>query len=339
MTSNSTFQAHVYHMVRRPDGLPKPDDFALRAVTLPAPGPGQFIVRNAWLSVDPYMRLPLTDQEGFHAPLQEGEAMDGGAVGAVIASNHPDFPEGSFVAGMSGGWRDLHLTDGTGLNRVDPNLAPLQAFLGVLGLPGLTGYAGVMQVLKPQPGETVLMTAAAGAVGLVGSQMAKAAGARVIALTGADEKADFLRDEVGLDVVINYRTAPDLETAVRAVAPDGVEMIFENVGAEMLNMGLRLLKPHGRMAICGMVAQYNNPNPRRYDYDLFTTVEKMLTLRGFNLSEFMANAPAMIGDLAPRLASGDLVWRETVVDGLEAMPDALAGVLSGANTGKMLVKI
>ncbi|MGE0667266.1 MAG: NADP-dependent oxidoreductase [Sphingomonadales bacterium] len=330
--------SRVFRLARRPDGPPSPEDFALTETPLPALAPGQVKVRNRYLSVDPYMRLPMTTLEGVHAPTDIGGELDGGAVGEVIESTADALPAGSFVFTPLLGWRDLYVADARTVAPVDPRLAPLSAYLGVLGLSGLTAYAGLEYVLAPRAGESIFVSAAAGAVGAVVCQLAKRHGCRVIGSTGDPAKERVLKERYGADATVNYRTA-DLREALKAFAPDGLDMYFDNVGGSHLEAALDSMKVHGRMALCGAVELYNSGNYRQGPGNFFAAIEKGLTLTGFNIGLFAARRGEMMKDLAAMLANGTLVADETVVDGLENTGKAFVDMMRGANTGKMVVRL
>src|SRR6266481_608633 len=241
---------------RRPDGMPALGDFELAETVLNAPGPGQMLIRNVVMSVDPYMRGRMVERESYVPPFQLGQALDGGAIGQIVASNNSRFSIGTYVSHMQG-WRDYALSDGAGVMPVDSGLAPLSAYLGTLGMPGLTAYVGLLGMTAPKSGETVFVSAAAGAVGAVVCQIAKIKGCTVIGSAGSDDKVDWLKREGGCDHAINYKTAGDLTKALSKLAPGGIDIYFENVGGAHLIAALNCLKPLGRIAVCGMIEQYN----------------------------------------------------------------------------------
>jgi NADPH-dependent curcumin reductase CurA len=333
-----TDTSHVFQLASRPDGMPKPGDFRLVAVPLPPLGAGQVKVRNAFLSVDPYMRLSLTTLKGVHASIDIGGELDGGAVGTVIESTSDALPVGSHVFSPLRGWRDLYVTDAGAVVPVDPRLAPLSAYLGVLGLSGTTAYAGLEYVLKPKQGETIFVSAAAGAVGMVVCQLARRHGCRVIGSTGDAAKERLLTERFGVDATINYRRH-DLRERLKAFAPGGVDMYFDNVGGSHLEAAIDSMAMFGRLALCGAVELYNTENYRAGPANLFASIEKGLTLTGFNIGLFMARRAEMIRALAGMLADGSLKAEETVVDGLENTAQAFVDMLGGANVGKMVVRL
>ena len=326
-------------LARRPSGAPDPADFSIRAVDIPAPAPGQFVVRNRFMSVDPYMRLPMSGQDGVHAAMESGHTLTGAAIGVVEQSNHPDWPVGCWAVSGTHGWREAYATDGAGLTRLDTLAGDPGLYVGLLGLIGVTAFGGVEGVLQPGPGDTVFVSGAAGAVGSVACQLAKRRGARVLGTTGSDEKAAWLRDVLGVDEAVNYRTAGDLRPVLRAFAPGGLDMMFDNVGGETLEATLDVMKPGGHLALCGAIALYNGPNYRAGPANFFTVIEKCLRVEGFNAGPYYPRAAEIFAFLGGLLARGELVWKETVREGIEAAPQAFIDMMSGANIGKMLVRL
>jgi NADPH-dependent curcumin reductase CurA len=330
--------AHEVRLRTLPRGKPSADDFSVVATPLSEPAEGQILIRNLAMSVDPYMRLPLTGLAGVHAPMKPGDVMDGAAVGVVVQSRHPAFAEGANVVHPQMGWREAYISDGTGLSRVDPTIAPLTYYLGILGLTGITAYGGVEYALAPRRDDIVFVSGAAGAVGMVVCQLAKRRHCRLIGSTGSDSKARWLRDVLKLDHVIDYRRE-DIGDALRAAAPDGLNGYFDNVGGTTLEGAIGAMKRHGRIALCGAIAQYNDANYRSGPGNFFTVIEKGLTLIGVNVGHYYDRGPQIIAELASLLKSGELIWQETVVDGLENAPAAFVRMLEGGNTGKMIVRL
>lgn len=329
-----------------PKGLPRPDNFTMTETEVAAPTDGQVTVRNMWMSVDPYMRGRMTGVKSYADPYQIGEPMTGGAVGEVIASAHPDFAVGDHVMSMMG-WREAFTASvdelvPTGFRKVDTRQIPPQAYLGVAGMPGLTAYAGLYDVAKYQPGETVLVSGAAGAVGSTVCQLVKADGGKVIALAGSDEKCKWLESR-GVDSAINYKTAPkthgSLTKAIQKAAPEGINVYFENVGGDMLEAALNTMAPFGRIAACGMIAQYNDATPQPGPSNLTMIIGKSLKIQGFIVIQHAHCLPDYIAKLGPLMASGKLVQQETVVEGIEASIPAFLRLFDGNKQGKMLVKL
>lgn len=327
-----------FHLLRRPGGLPAPSDFGLRTVTLPEPADGELLVRNQFLSVDPYMRGRMTDAKSYLPPFALDAPLEGGAVGVVEQSRHPRFHRGDTVLSMMG-WREAFVSDGKGVHPVDPRLAPAQAYLGALGMPGLTAYAGLTVVGGLTDGETVLVSGAAGAVGMIACQIAKARGCRVIAVAGSAPKIEWLERVAGVDVAINYRTVPSLRKAFAAAAPEGIHLTFENVGGDNLEAALAASRPFGRIVLCGLISQYNATAPGPGIRNVAAVLVKRLTVRGFIVSDHADLRPAFQADMARWIAEGRMHWEETIVDGFERMPEAFLGLFDGTNLGKMVVRL
>ena len=307
----------------RPVGLPTPENFALENAPVPVPGQGEMLVRTLWMSVDPYIRGRISDRKSYAPPFGIGEPLDGYFVGRVEESKGGRFPAGTHVFGTGGGWRDYHAADGKALRAVDPDIAPLQANIGVLGMPGQTAYVGLLDIGRPKEGETVFVSAASGAVGAVVCQIAKLKGCRVVGSAGSDEKCAWLLDEAGVDAAINYRTCGDLEAALAAACPDGIDVYFENVGGEHLQAALSQMNFFGRIVACGMIAGYNDSAPRPGPNNLFLVVGRRIRMQGFIVSDHRERTEDFLGDVGGWIRDGKLRWRETVVEGLERAPGRL----------------
>jgi NADPH-dependent curcumin reductase CurA len=325
-----------WHLVARPHGWPKPEDFALREAEVPAPGPGQILVRNTHMSVDPYMRGRMNDVKSYVPPFQLDKPMEGGAVGEVLASNADGIQAGDHVLhGL--GWREYAVLDGKHAAKVDPDLAPLSAYLGVLGMPGLTAYAGLLEVASFKEGDAVFVSGAAGAVGSQVGQIAKLKGAsRVIGSAGSDEKVKVLVEEYGFDAAFNYKNGPVAEQ-LREAAPDGIDVYFDNVGGEHLEAAIGALHVRGRITVCGMIAQYNATEPTPAPRNLALVIGKRLRMQGMLVNDHAALQPQFVREVAGWIRSGELKYRETVVEGIDNAVDAFLGMLRGENTGKMIV--
>lgn len=322
----------------RPVGLPSEADFELVAVPVPSPAVGEVLVRNLYMSVDPYMRGRMYEQPSYVAPFQLGQSLDGGCVGQVAESNGGTFQVGDYVLGRKG-WREYYVSDGTELSTIDVSLAPPQAYLGVLGMPGLTAYVGLLDIGRPQAGDTVFVSAAAGAVGSVVCQIAKLKGCRVIGSAGSPAKLHWLREVAGVDAAINYKEVASLSAEVGRHCPDGIDVYFENVGGAHLEAALEHMNLRGRIALCGMISQYNESTPAATPSNLRLAVRKRLTLTGFIVSDHLDRQAQFYTDMGAWMAAGQLKWQETIVDGLENAPQAFIGLFKGENTGKMLVKL
>lgn len=329
-----------------PAGMPTADNFELISETLPAPEDGEVQVKNLWLSVDPYMRGRMTGVKSYADPYIAGEPMTGGAVGEVVASGHPDYKAGDNVVSAMG-WREgytarVDALSQIGFRKIDTSLIPAKAYLGVAGMPGLTAYAGLYDVAAYKAGETVLVSGGAGAVGSTVTQLAAADGSKVIALAGTDEKCAWLESH-GAHKAINYKTAAkthgSLTKAILNAAPDGIDVYFENVGGDMLEAALNVMKPFGRIAVCGMISQYNNATPAPGPTNLIQIVGKSLKIQGFIVIEHQHCLPDYIGKLGPLMATGKLVSQDTITQGIDSMPQAFFNLFTGAKSGKMLVKL
>ena len=326
-----TTTAQVFHLKQRPKGLPQVSDFELRETPLKALAANEVLVENLYMSVDPYMR-------GRMRLMPPGSALFGAAVGRVIASEAPAMPVGSAV--LSGrSWHSHFVEDAAALTLLDPNLAPLPSYLGVMGMPGLTAWGGLLITGEYQDGETLFVSAASGAVGNLVGQIAKLKGGRVIGSAGSDEKVARLIEDNGFDHAFNYKTADPL-TELKRGAPEGIEVYFENVGGAQLEAALTHMRPHGRIPICGMIAHYNDdgvatPGPR----NLTETIYKFITLKGFVVSAFESERDRFQEQMSSWIASSAIQYEETVHEGLDQAPDAFISLFTGGNSGKMLVKL
>lgn len=320
----------------RPRGEPTPDDFGIVEDAIPKAGPGEVVTRTLFLSIDPYMRGRLREEQTYAVAIQIGEVMTGETVGHVIASADPNFVPGDIVVGARG-WQTHSVTPGERLVKIPKGTASLSAYLGVLGMPGATAYAGVTEICKPKAGETFVVSAASGAVGSVAGQIAKRAGARVVGIAGGADKCLWVQDSLGFDDCVDHRSL-DLGRELRAACPNGIDCYFENVGGTVQAAVFDQLNAFGRVAMCGMVSQYNEhtfpagPN-------LGFVVGKRVLIQGFIVSDRPARMTEWRALAAPWVADGSLKYREDVIDGLENAPDALTGILSGRNFGKLLVKV
>ncbi|MDA3631030.1 NADP-dependent oxidoreductase [Saccharopolyspora oryzae] len=325
-------------LASRPKGWPTPDNFDVVEVDAPQPGDGQLLVRNVVMSVDPYMRGRMNEGKSYVPPFEVGKAMQGGAVGEVVTANAEGFQPGDFVL-HDLGWRDYAVVNAKRAVKVDPQAAPLNAYLYALGMPGMTAYVGLVDVAKQKEGDVVFVSGAAGAVGSLVGQIAKLRGAaKVIGSAGSAEKVRYLTEEVGFDAAFNYHDGPVVDQ-LRAAAPDGIDVYFDNVGGEHLEAAIDVLNDFGRVAECGMISQYNNTKPEPGPNNMFKLVSKRLRLEGFIVGDRAHLKDQFFAEVGGWLRDGKISYRETVVDGLRNAPDAFLGMLRGENTGKMLVKI
>ncbi|QIB43990.1 NADP-dependent oxidoreductase [Streptomyces aureoverticillatus] len=326
-------------LAARPVGQPVPTDFELVTTQVPdSVAEGQILVRNTWMSVDPYMRGRMDDVPSYIPPFELGAALDGSAVGEVVASGSPDVPVGATVSHFAG-WREYVVLDAAAVTVVDTALAPASAYLGPLGTTGLTAYAALTRIAPVKEGEVVFVSAAAGAVGSVAGQVARALGAsRVIGSAGGPAKTKKLLDTFGYDAAIDYRQGGLPEQLAQA-APDGVDVYLDNVGGDHLQAAIGALRPQGRVALVGAISTYNATTPAPGPDNLFHAAKQEATLRGMLVTSHLDLFPEWIAKAAGMLADGTLRTEETVVDGIERAPEAFLGVLRGANTGKMLVRL
>ena len=324
-------------LAARPVGEPRPEDFQLAEVEVPDPGPGELLVRNAWMSVDPYMRGRMNDVESYVPPFQIGSPLEGGAVGEVVASGSDEIGPGQSVL-HNAGWREYALVPAEQARPIDTQLAPASAYLGVLGMTGFTAYVGLFEIASLRDGESVFVSAAAGAVGSLAGQLAKLKGCRVVGSVGSDEKVAFVTEELGFDAAFNYKDGP-VGALLGEAAPDGIDVYFDNVGDDHLEAALTALRPFGRVAMCGAIAMYNAtelpPGPR----NIPMIIGKRLTLRGFIVVDHAARMGDFLREVGGWLREGKIKYRETVIEGLENAPSAFVGLLRGENVGKMLVHL
>ncbi|MBT7097024.1 NADP-dependent oxidoreductase, partial [Candidatus Poribacteria bacterium] len=310
-------------LVSRPVGVPKESDFRIKEAAIPDLAEGQFLVRNIYISVDPYMR-------GMMRGVEIGSTPSGGAVGQVVESRNADFAEGSLVVSNQS-WREHALCDSA--ERIDPQISPLSAYLGVVGMPGFTGWYGLTRIGQPQPGETVVVSAAAGAVGSLAGQIAKIKGCRVVGTAGGPEKCAHLTDDLGFDAAIDYRAADDLPGALREACPDGIDVYYENVGGPMLEAVLGLVNQNARIPVCGMISVYNNEEPEPGPRNMFALIYGRVLMQGFIISDHVELADEFRAEVTGWIKDGRVTYRETVVEGLEAAPGAFIDLFSGRNLG------
>jgi len=327
--------ARAWHLMSRPQGLPTDENFALKEIELPPLSDGMVRVRNSWLSVDPYMRGRMNDVKSYVPPFQIDQPMEGGAIGEVVESKADGFAPGERVLHMAG-WRDEAVLDARTLNKL-PNLgADPQAFLGNLGVTGATAYFGLLDVASAKEGDVVFVSAAAGAVGSAVVQIAKAKGMTVIGSAGGPEKCEFVRS-LGADHVVDYKAKPVLK-GLAAAAPEGIDVYFDNVGGDHLDAAFALARMRARFAICGMIEGYNKAEPASFRF-IMRVIAMRIRMQGFIVFDFQSRMDEFYSEMGQLIAAGKLKSQETVVDGLEKMPDAFRGLFSGENLGKMLVRL
>jgi len=323
-------------LASRPSGWVSEDNFRIESVPAPQPRDGEVLVKNAYLSLDPYMRGRMNEGKSYAAKQELGEVMIGGTVGEVVESRNPRFAKGDQVLGMLG-WQQYGVSDGKGLNKVDASRVPLSAYLGVLGMPGVTAWVGLLDICQPKAGETVVVSAASGAVGSVVGQIAKIKGCRAVGIAGGKAKCDYVVKELGFDACVDYK-AGALNEDLKAALPKGIDCYFENVGGEILDAALRRMNAFSRIAVCGLISQYNATEP--YGVKNFQSIlTNRIKVQGFIVSDRMELWAKALPELIGWLAGGKIKYRESVAQGLENAPKAFIGLLKGENFGKQLVKL
>ncbi len=323
-------------LASRPVGTVKETDFDIVQKELPAIDQGQFVVRNQFLSLDPYMRGRMSDAPSYAQSVAVGDVMVGGTVGQVVESRHPDFKVGDTVLGAFG-WQLFGISDGVGITRIEDQGIPPSAYLGVMGMPGVTAYVGLLDIGQPKAGETVVVSAASGAVGSVVGQIARIKGCRAVGIAGGPEKCRYVTEELGWDACVDYkagRLAEDLADAT----PSGVDVFFENVGGQIFDIVLDRMNPFGRIALCGMISQYNTLKPYGVRNIRHVLINR-LKLQGFIVSDHFSRWPEALDQIGQWILDGKIKYRESIVQGLENAPTAFIGMFSGKNFGKQLVKL
>jgi NADPH-dependent curcumin reductase len=320
----------------RPKGAPGLENFELVERPEPEPGEGQFVVRHRFMSLDPYMRGRMSDAKSYARPVGVGEVMQAGTVGEVVRSRHANFRDGDTVQ-LHGGWQDFALSNGAGARKIDPAAAPIQSALGILGMPGMTAYCGLLEIGQPKDGETVVVSAASGAVGSVVGQIAKLKGARAVGIAGGAKKVEHVKRTLGFDDCVDYRAA-DFPAKLAAACPKGIDVYFENVGGAVQDAVWPLLNDFARVPLCGLISQYNDETLRPGP-DVRSILRRRLTLRGFIVTDFQAKFADFQRDVGAWYRDGRIKYQEDVVEGLANAPKAFLGLLKGENFGKLLVKL
>ncbi len=327
-------------LASHPQGEPAPANFAAVESAIPEPGAGQVLLRNKYLSLDPYMRGRMSTARSYAKGFEIGQVLGGGTVSEVVASNNPNFVPGDLVL-AAGGWQDYALSNGEGLIRIDAALAPVTTALGVLGMPGMTAYTGLLNIGNPKPGETVVVAAAAGPVGATVGQIAKLKGCRTVGIA-AGNKLDYITSEFGFDAALDRRS-PDLKDELREACPLGIDIYFENVGGVVWEAVLPLLNDFARIPVCGLIAHYNDtqlpPGPDRMSLLMRMVLTRRMRIQGFIVFDFDAQRGDFLRDVGAWFREGKIKYREHIVDGLEKAPDAFVKLLRGDNFGKMIIKI
>ncbi|ARK09676.1 NADP-dependent oxidoreductase [Fibrella sp. ES10-3-2-2] len=329
---------HQILLASRPKGMPDATNFSVEVVTLPELQAGDVLIEPTYFSVDPYMRGRMNEGKSYIAPFEVGQPLVGGAVARVVESLADGIAAGDLVTG-SLPWATRAVVPGKSLKKIDASLVPASYYLGILGMPGLTAYFGLLDIGNPQPGETVVVSGAAGAVGIIVGQIAKIKGARVVGIAGSDDKIALLKDEFGFDAVVNYKTAGDLSAAIAEACPNGVDVYFDNVGGDVSDAVIKHLNFHARIPLCGQIALYNTtdvPMGPRIQPMLLT---RSVLMKGFTIGNYQARFGEGIKQLAAWVGEGKLRYTETTIKGFDKLPEALLGLFSGQNTGKMIVEV
>ncbi|EMI52176.1 NADP-dependent oxidoreductase [Rhodopirellula sallentina] len=335
---NQAVQSKQVELVSRPEGMPTSDNFRLNQVSIAPIEEGEILVRNEWMSVDPYMRGRMKEGDSYVPPFRIDEPLEGGCVGRVVESKNDRFAEGDLVLGNQG-WREYWKSDGEGVQKIDPELGSPQAFLGVLGMTGMTAWVGLKRIANLRSGDTVFVSAASGAVGSIVAQIAKANQCTVIGSAGKESKIEWLRDKAGIESVINYKKTKNLSDELARLAPNGIDVYFDNVGGDHLEAALEQMNDFGRIAACGMISTYNATEAPSAPRNLFRVIAKRIRMQGFIVRDHMDDYEEFISDVSSLIRSDQIVWEETVTEGLENAPKAFIGLFEGDNLGKSLVRI
>ncbi|MEO9932866.1 NADP-dependent oxidoreductase [Rhodopirellula bahusiensis] len=336
--TSQTVQSKQIELTSRPDGMPQKSNFDLRSAEVGPIKDGEILVKNQWMSVDPYMRGRMKDTDSYVPPFQIDEPLEGGCIGEVIQSNNADYKEGDLVLGNLG-WREYWTSNGDGITKIDPSLAPPQAFLGALGMTGMTAWVGLHKIAQLKEGSTVFVSAASGAVGSIVCQLAKAMNCRVIGSAGKKEKIQWLNDKTGIDAVINYKEVDNLSQELSKHAPDGIDVYFDNVGSDHLEAAIDNMNDFGCCVECGMIATYNATEAPSAPRNMFKVIAKRLRIQGFIVRDHMDAKDEFVRDMANLIQQDNVVWEETITDGIENAPNAFIGLFEGDNLGKQLVRL
>ncbi|HEA29038.1 MAG TPA: NADP-dependent oxidoreductase [Leeuwenhoekiella sp.] len=322
----------------RPEGRPQESDFKFTEEEKPTPGEGEVLLKTKYVSVDPYLRGRMRDQKSYIAPFELHKPVASGIIAEVIASKNTDFKEGDFVNGMLS-WKEFQTSTGKNLQKVDPDQAPLSAYLGVVGMTGLTAYFGLTRIGQPKKGDTIVVSGAAGAVGSVVGQIGKIKGCRVIGIAGTDEKIAMLKNTFGFDEGINYKTTSDMKAAIKKAAPDGVDIYFDNVGGEISDAVLANIARNARVVACGVISMYNDEETPVGPRVAPLLIKNSVLMQGFTIGDFQADFSEGMKQLAIWLKENKITHKETIVKGFDKIPQAFIDLFDGKNTGKMIVEI
>ncbi len=326
------------HLKSRPQGVPKPENFQLAEVDVPQPGNGEILVLNEWISVDPYMRGRMKEGKSYVKPFGLGEAMEGGCVGRVVESKHPDFKKDDLVLGNMG-WREYWKSDGKGVEKIEPKATEARSFLSILGMTGMTAWVGVTKIGELKEGSQVFVSAASGAVGSVVCQIAKIMGCRVVGSAGSADKIAWLKDKAGIDGAFNYHDVDDVSAKLAELFPEGIDFYFDNVGGDHLEGAIDNMSDFGRIVCCGMISGYNDEKPQPGPANLFKIIGKRIRMEGFIVRDHADQQEEFQKVMGGWISSGKIQWEETVTEGLENAPGAFIDLFGGDKMGKALVKV
>lgn len=326
------------YLKNRPAGTPTLNDFEIKEEEQPKIEEGEILLKSKYISVDPYLRGRMRSGESYIEPFKVDEALESGVIAEVLESKNSNFKQGDFVNGMLK-WKEIQVSKGAGLNKVDPNTAPLSAFLGILGLTGITAYLGLDKIGKLKEGETLLVSGAAGAVGSVVGQIGRIKGCKVVGIAGTNEKTEQLKNEFGFDETINYKTSSDLKESIKKACPNGVDVYFDNVGGEILDAALQNINKFGRVINCGAISLYNATETPQGPRHESTLIQKSVLMQGFTVRDYIKDFGPAINQLASWLKEDKIKYSETIVEGFENTPQAFLDLFKGKNSGKMIVKI
>lgn len=326
------------HLKSRPQGVPKRENFEVAEVEISSPGKGEILVRNEWISVDPYMRGRMNESKSYVPGFELGKAMEGGCVGKVVVSQHPDFAEGDLVLGNMG-WRELWKSNGEGVQKIEPTVTEARSFLSILGMTGMTAWVGLKVIGELKEGSEVFVSAASGAVGSIVCQIAKIMGCRVVGSSGSAEKIAWLKDKAGIDNAFNYHETDDVSAKLAELFPDGIDLYFDNVGGNHLEGALDNMRENGRIVCCGMISGYNAEKPQPGPSNLFKIIGKRVRMEGFIVRDHQDRQDEFLKEMSEWISEGKIQWEETVTDGLENAPTAFIDLFKGDKMGKALVRV
>ncbi len=325
-------------LTSRPNGMPNQNNFKLVEEKIPNINYGEVLIKNIWLSLDPYMRGRMNDTKSYAKPIQIGDVITGGAVGEVISSKCKDFNKGDIVEGFSLGWQEYSICSSSVIRKIDPNLAPIQTALGVLGMPGLTAYFGLFHIGKPIPGDTIVVSAASGAVGQIVGQLAKIAGCKILGIAGGKEKCKYVKEVLNFDYVIDYKSE-NINNKIKEYCPEGINVYFDNVGGEISDAVINNLAPYAKIAVCGVISQYNLTEVEKGIRPNRSLLTNQAKIEGFLVFQFSQYNHIALPRLANWLRNKQIIWKEDIVNGLANSPSAFIGLMNGKNFGKLLIKL